>query len=106
MKSSAAATAATDQPNLFSKLNAVPVLTGRMIPRPGKPIMRRRPNPLSLRVQRLQRLPGIGTISLIHILAEVGSFLDRFDSAERAAAGYQPPPLFRCHRSACAVDPA
>jgi hypothetical protein len=46
-------------------------------------------HPLSLRIQRLRRLPGIGTISLIHVLAEVGCFLGRFDSAERAAAGYQ-----------------
>jgi hypothetical protein len=43
-------------------------------------------HPLSLRVQRL---PGIGTIGLIHVLAEVGCFLGRFDSAERAAAGYR-----------------
>ncbi|MGA9694130.1 MAG: hypothetical protein WBR33_22325 [Pseudonocardiaceae bacterium] len=49
---------------------------------------------------------GIGTISLIHVLAEVGPILDRFDTAERAAAGHQPPPPFRCHRSAGAVDPA
>jgi hypothetical protein len=46
-------------------------------------------HPLSLRVARLQRLPGIGTIGLIQVLA-----------------GYQPPPLFRRHRSACAVNPA
>jgi len=49
---------------------------------------------------------SIGTIGLIHVLAEVGPILDRFDTAERAAAGHQPPPPFRCHRSARAVDPA
>ncbi|MGB9138682.1 MAG: hypothetical protein WCB73_15935 [Pseudonocardiaceae bacterium] len=74
-----------------------------MIPRPGKPIMRWR---ITHYPPGVQRLPGIGTISLIHVLAEVGPILDRFDTAERAAAGHQPPPPFRCHRSAGAVDPA
>jgi hypothetical protein len=58
-------------------------------PTAGKPIMRRRITHYPPGVQRLRRLPGIGTISLIHVLAEVGCFLGRFDSAERAAAGYQ-----------------
>ncbi|MCA1694499.1 MAG: hypothetical protein LC749_07105 [Actinobacteria bacterium] len=31
----------------------------------------------------MQRLPGIATISLIHVLAEVGPILDRLDSTER-----------------------
>ena len=60
-----------------------------MTPRPGKPIMRLPITHYPPGVQRLRRLPGIGTIGLIHVLAEVGCFLDRFDSAERAAAGHQ-----------------
>jgi transposase len=37
------------------------------------------------RARLLERLPGIGTINLAQVLAEVGPILDRVDSAEQAA---------------------
>ena len=38
------------------------------------------------RAQLLASLPGVGTINLAQLLAEVGPILDRVDSAEQAAA--------------------
>jgi transposase len=47
------------------------------------------------RAQLLQRLPGVGTINLAQLLAEVGPILDRVESAEQAATECGAAPVTR-----------
>jgi hypothetical protein len=49
----------------------------------------------SPRVQLLAALPGVGTINLAQLLAEVGPILDRVDNAEQAAAECGAAPVTR-----------